>query len=272
MSLPIRRTLLFAVPLLAAVGVAAACGPYCEPARTCPATTNSLPPPPVARCPQLAPQPCIPPPMVDAPPPAQDAGYYYYQPVTNERNVTTYVPRYVPAGISGTSLTVADGKLQVQTADGARMSCEKLTILVGGVDPAEVSIADNLIKITSGKDVREGSFLQASARKVTRTGADGAQLVLEGEAKLLYVRKGKKIEVSTDLLSVNLSTGQVLSEMDAPKLVTPLPPSTGTGSSDAPPPPVSSPPVSSSPRVIRSTGTERRSSEPRLSTPPARPQ
>src|SRR5207247_3764802 len=90
-----------------------------------------------------------------------------------------------------------------------------------GVDPAEVSVAGKLIRIASGKDVKEGSFLQASAEKVTRTATDGAQLVLEGNAKLLYVRKSKKIEVSTDLLSVNLSTGQVLSEMDAPKLRTP---------------------------------------------------
>jgi hypothetical protein len=102
------------------------------------------------------------------------------------------------------------------------MVCEKLTILVGGVEPAEVSIADKLIKIASGKDVKDGDFLLATAQKVTRTATDGAQLVLEGNAKLVFVRKNKKIEVSTDLLSVNLSTGQVLSEMDAPKPVAPV--------------------------------------------------
>jgi hypothetical protein len=69
-----------------------------------------------------------------------------------------------------------------------------------------VSVANNLIKISSGKDVKEGSFLQASAEKITRTATDGAQLLLEGTAKLLYVRGGKKIEVNTDLLSLNLLT------------------------------------------------------------------
>ena len=69
-----------------------------------------------------------------------------------------------------------------------------------------MSVANNLIKISSGKDVKEGSFLQASAEKITRTATDGAQLLLEGTAKLLYVRGGKKIEVNTDLLSLNLLT------------------------------------------------------------------
>ena len=63
------------------------------------------------------------------------------------------------AGVSGTSLSVLDGKIQVQTADGARMSVEKLTILVGGVDPAEVAVAGTQLKISSGKDVKDGSFL-----------------------------------------------------------------------------------------------------------------
>lgn len=121
----------------------------------------------------------------------------------------------------------------MQTGDGARMNCEKLTILVGGADPAEVSIASTQIKISSGKDAKESSFLQATAQKLTRTGTDGAQLILEGDVKLLYVRKGKKIEVSADQVSLNLLTGQVLSEMDAPKPTAPpvlpsapLPPAT----------------------------------------------
>ena len=47
--------------------------------------------------------------------------------------------------------------------------------------------------------------------------------VQEGNAKLVYSRKGKKIDVATDLLQVNLSTGQVISELNASKPVTLLP-------------------------------------------------
>jgi hypothetical protein len=124
-------------------------------------------------------------------------------------------------GVSGTTLTVLDGKLQVQTAEGARMSCERLTILVSGVEPADVTVFGKLVKITSAKDVKDGTILQASAQTVKRSGAEGATLGLEGDAKLVYVRGGKKIEVSTDLLSVNLLTGQVISEMEL-KPVTPI--------------------------------------------------
>ena len=64
-------------------------------------------------------------------------------------------------------------------------------------------------------------ILHASAQTVKRIGDEGATLVLEGDAKLVYVRGGKKIEVSTDLLSVNLLTGQVISELEL-KPVTPI--------------------------------------------------
>jgi len=137
------------------------------------------------------------------------------------------------AGVPGTSLSVLDGKILVQTADGSLMVCEKFTILVGGAEPAEVAVNEKLVTITSGKKTCPGmccmqsagsstDCLQASAQKVRRIGAEGATLVLEGNAKLLYVRQGKKIDVATDLLQVNLSTGQVISELEM-KPVTPLP-------------------------------------------------
>jgi hypothetical protein len=261
MTFPSLRKLLYVAPLFIAVGVAAACGPYAPPAQ--PLSLVSY-----------ADSGTI---CVQAPAPSQTG--YYYEPVTNPQGQTYYVPRAIPTspppGFSGTSLSVRDGKLQVQTADGARMSCEKLTILVNGVDPAEVSVADKLIKITSGKDVKEGSFLQASAQKVTRTSTDGAQLILEGDAKLLYVRKGKKVEVSTEVLSVNLLTGQVISELDAPRPATPVPPTTTDGPAAPPPPPPTAPATDplTSPKSLRGAGTELRTDGPppglpATSTPP----
>jgi hypothetical protein len=99
--------------------------------------------------------------------------------------------------------------------------------LLVGVTPADVTVSGKLIKITSEKDVKGGTILHASAQTVKRIGAEGATLVLEGDAKLVYVRGGKQIEVSTDLLSVNLLTGQVISELEL-KPVTPILPQAPT--------------------------------------------
>src|SRR5438874_6391813 len=106
-----------------------------------------------------------------------------------------------------TTLSATSGKIQVQTADGGKMTCEKLEILINGVDPLAVTVVDGAVQVNTGKEVKEGCFVQASAKKVSRIGPDGATLVLEGNAKLVYSRKGKKIDVATDLLQVNLSTG-----------------------------------------------------------------
>lgn len=187
------RKLLFVVPAFVAVGVAAACGPYSTPT-VCGTQPQQLP------------------------------QTYYYEPVTNSNGQTTYVMRCVANSQAyGTSLSVIEGKIQVQTADGGKMICEKMSIPVNGVEPVTVSVAEKEIRLASGKDVKGGDLLQASAQKITRMGVEGATLVLEGNAKLVYVRQGKKIDVSTDLLSVNLSTGQVISELEV-KPVKPVPP------------------------------------------------
>jgi hypothetical protein len=177
---------LFSVAAVFSVGIAAACGPYGSP--ICPAGTPSL---------------------------IQSPGVYYYEPGTNAQGQTYYTPRYAPAQVPGTSLSIVNGKLHLLGMDGSKMTCEKFTILVSGVEPAEVSIADKQIKITSGKDVKDGDSLQATAQKVTRVGAEGATLLLEGGAKLVYVRKGKKLEAAAEGISLNLATGQVVSEMGA---------------------------------------------------------
>jgi hypothetical protein len=246
------RKLFLVAPVFIAVGIAAACGPYGTP--NCPVTSY-----PSAQTPQAI----------------------YYEPVTNAQGQTTYVVRTitatVPSSVAGTSLSIVNGKLHIQGADGSKMTCEKFTILVSGAEPAAVTVVDKLIKITSGKDVKDGDFLQATAQKVSRIGAEGATLVLEGDAKLVYTRQGKKIDVSTDLLSVNLMTGQVISELNAPKPATPIPPSDGDGSS-APPPPVTAPPAFRKPspyegstQPLTSTGTPRCDAPPVTGSPPPAP-
>jgi hypothetical protein len=133
-------------------------------------------------------------------------------------------------------------------------------------------VAEKLIKITSGKDVKDGDLLQATAQKVTRSGPEGATLVLEGNAKLVYSRQGKKIDVSTDLLSVSLLTGQVISELNAPKAVTPIPPPGCTTS--APLPSVTAPPAFRKPSPyearppLPSPGTPRNDGPPATGSPP----
>jgi hypothetical protein len=153
---------------------------------------------------------------------------------------STYVQAYQPSGQVWV-LSVADGKLHLETAEGTHSTCEKLTILVNGVEPVAVTVSDNLIRLSAGSEACKSScHLQATARKVSRTGPNGATLVLEGDATLSYSQNGKKIAVSTDLLSVNMVSGQVISEMQV-KPVTPVTPCYGTSSVPAKCPPACTP-------------------------------
>jgi hypothetical protein len=116
------------------------------------------------------------------------------------------------------------GKLHLQTAEGTRSICDHLTILVGGVEPAEATVVDKRIQIVGGKDSKGSTILQATAERVIRSGAEGALMTLEGNAKLVYARNGHKADVCAERISVNLVTGQIVAEMDAPRSVTPIQP------------------------------------------------
>jgi hypothetical protein len=247
------RLLFLAVPALVAVGIAAACGPTPRPG--CPSCNI------VAYT--DAGTVCAP--MIAQPPTTPQAGAYYYEPVPGPQGQTYYAPRFAPVSpAAGTTLTAAGEKLHLQGSDGSRTTCEKFTILVSGGEPVDVSVDGKVVRMTSGKDVKDGDILQATARKVTRTGSEGTTLVLEGDGKLVYVRKGKKIDVSTDLLSVNLSTGQVISELNAPTPMMPPPPTPAVRPTDAPPVPATVPPVEplTSPRPLRGAGQELRTNGP----------
>jgi hypothetical protein len=233
---PFRLPLALA-PLVVAVGIAAACVPYGKPGTkpTAPSSSQSgisVPSPQPTQSPYIAPtQPPVEPgmrPDTPAPPPPVQT------PLPALPQPQPYSSQTSPAPLSSVpvwALSIVDGKLHLQTAEGTRSTCEKLTILISGVDPTAVAVCESLIRLTSGKqEGRSSDFLQATAQKVSRTGPDGATVVLEGNARLVYVRKGKRIDVSTDLVSVNLATGQVISEMDVPKMVTPVQPCCGTGS------------------------------------------
>src|SRR5262245_40662917 len=233
---PFRLPLALA-PLVIAVGIAAACGPYGRPGTQPPAPSSSQSVIP-APGPQPAQSPCITPTQPPAepgmrsdtpppPPPVQT-------PLPTLPQPQPYSSQMSPAPLStasGWTLSIVEGKLHLQTADGSRSTCEKLTILISGVHPIMVAVCENQIRLTSGKEEgRSSDFLRATARKVSRSGPDGATVILEGNAWLVYVRKGKRIDVSTDLVSVNLATGQVISEMDAPKPAPVIQPCFVTGS------------------------------------------
>lgn len=169
------------------------------------------------------------------PAPAQPQVYYVPQPAP-------LAAPYVTPGASTWTLSVAGGKLHVLTNDGMRATCEQLTLLVSGVEPALATVAEIQIRIALGKDCKDADCLQATADRVTRSGADGALLTLEGNAKLLFVRKGKKVDVSADRVSVNLATGQVVSDL-APQPVPTVQPCSGPACPSTPAP------------VLNSTGT-----------------
>ncbi len=153
-----------------------------------------------------------PPPTCTTPAPQPQV---YYYPAPGQQPVP-------PPSVPIWNLSVLDGKLQLQTVEGARSICERLTVLVSGVDPVEATVAGQRIQIAGGKDTVGSTFLQASADRVTRTGAEGAVVSLEGNAKLVYARNGKKADISADRIAVNLATGQITSEMDVPQQVTPI--------------------------------------------------
>jgi hypothetical protein len=171
------------------------------------------------------------------PPPPQatwvqpPSGYPTPAPIpTPVQSPYSYVAQATPPLPANASwfLSVVNGKLQLQTADGSRSMCERLTIMVSGVDPVEVTVVGKQIQIAAGKDCKGGTLLQGTAERLTRTGVEGALLTLEGSAKLVYVRNGHKAEISADRISVHLAAGQIVTDMDVPKPVTPvLPPGTG---------------------------------------------
>ena len=224
------RALLAALPLLLAAGLAVACGPYqlpADPPPCGPPASNARPPQPLDT--PAAPQSCLPPQAnPPLPPPAQCP-------------MPSQPPPYVqtcPQVCHPWTLTVAGGKLHLQ-AHGARSVCEKLTILVDGVEPVSVTVKGEMICLSAGNEsCKSACFLEATARKVSRIGHDGATLVLEGDAKLTYARGGKKVDVTTDLLSVDVSSGQVICELNAPQPTVPVTPCCAeTGPRTGPPAP-----------------------------------
>jgi hypothetical protein len=116
-------------------------------------------------------------------------------------------------------LTVEEGgaKVQVQTTDGMRATCEGLTIHVNGVDPLRVSILGKQIQAHCGaQECLAGNncdAIQLSANRVSRSGPDGAILTLEGNAKLLCIRKGRRAEVAAEWICLHLVTGHIDCEM-----------------------------------------------------------
>ena len=187
-----RRSLRFAlagVPVLLAAGIAAACGPYAPAGCSMPPASSGT----TQSCPSAMPQaPACP--------------------------VQATLPS-VPSAVSVWTLSVVGGKLQLQTADGARSQCERMTMVVNGADPIEVLTKGSKIHLAAGKDSVGACSLQAVADRVTRTGWEGSLVTLEGNATLVYVRNGKKADIAADRIAVNLPTGQVTVDMDVPQPV-----------------------------------------------------
>jgi hypothetical protein len=115
---------------------------------------------------------------------------------------------------------VVDGKLQLQTSDGLRALSDRLTLAVGGCEPVQLTVNGSQIRIQCGESSErtEKDNLRGSADRLARIGPDGATLVLEGNARLQCLRRGKKAEVATDRITVNLTTGHMENELGAPQV------------------------------------------------------
>ncbi len=176
--------------------------------------------------------PYVPVPL-SSPSPLPPAAGYYSAPPSVPPCVTPAGPVYVPTPAVGWTMSVAKGgKVQIQITDGSAAICETLTILVPGAKPLQVT-ADKQIHLRCGPEGRtEGcaNRLEASADRVHRNGPGGMVLTLEGNAKVFWVRKGLRAEVSAALISLNLATGQVEGKA-ATELAPPPPPQPTTQSS-----------------------------------------
>jgi hypothetical protein len=130
---------------------------------------------------------------------------------------------------------MVDGKLHLQTVDGMRSLCEQMKILINGCEPIAVTVSGKHIRMRSGTDgAASPIFFEATSQRVTRAGPDGATVVLDGDAHVVYARKGKKIDVSADRISVNLVTGQLVIETEPTPPIT-VQPCCTTGSATVPP-------------------------------------
>jgi hypothetical protein len=117
-------------------------------------------------------------------------------------------------------LSVVDeggAKVQIQTSDGMRATCEGLSIQVNGVQPLRVSVqGKQVLALCGSQECQAGTgcdAIQLSGDRVSRSGPDGALLTLEGNAKLLCIRKGKRAEMAADRISFHLITGHIDCEM-----------------------------------------------------------
>jgi hypothetical protein len=145
---------------------------------------------------------------------------------------------YVATPPSGWALSVTEeagkARLQVQTPDGLSASCEQITIPVNGMGSAVVSVAEKQVQVRCDSNVPAGGSsdaLQGSADRVTRSGADGLLLSLEGKAQLRFMRQGRRAELSADRISVNLANGHVEVDLGGPAPAVTIPvPCSQTGS------------------------------------------
>jgi hypothetical protein len=180
-----------------------------------------------------------------------------------------YVPQPVPAPSWPLWILSADGnKVRIQTADGAQATCEGLTIAVGGSEAVKVTVSDKRINVESGIEPQIGNThdsLRASADRVTRAGPDGMTLTLEGNARLMLVRKGKKADLVAERIAVNLVTWHVESDLTGSVPPSPLigPPCSVT------PCPATSYPVGTAP--LAPSTTPNQGTEPEGPPPSGRP-
>ena len=121
-----------------------------------------------------------------------------------------------PSPASAWKLSVASGSLQVQTGD-AQATCESLSFKAGG-EPFVLSVDGKQVHVDAGLGARlDGVYVKGNADRVTRTGAGGAVLVMEGHVKVCYGRQGQHAEVMAERVVVNLATGHVETDIDGGK-------------------------------------------------------
>jgi hypothetical protein len=129
-----------------------------------------------------------------------------------------------PAASPSWTLTPEGNRVQCQSADGSRATCESLTMQVSGAVPVEVSVDGRQLSVRSVASAGgSADTLKGTADRVVRSGPDGAVVTLEGNARLTVARKGTQAELVSPRISVNLASGHVEAEITG-QLVPTTPP------------------------------------------------
>jgi hypothetical protein len=101
-----------------------------------------------------------------------------------------------------------EARLQVQTGQGATATCESMTFKTAGGTPITLTADGQKVRVQSGPG-GHALRIYASADRVTRGGACGEMITLQGHARAQFELKGQGGQITGERVTLNLGTGSI---------------------------------------------------------------